>query len=93
MTIVRHIPEDARHYLPLEPIHHFRQSVREPVNPKIMIPLLEISPETPGVTGAMDLNVPQIFELIMGLTKAANEFCRRGDIRLALLSTTPGLHV
>ena len=74
--------------------NNYRTDVQEPVNNRMTIRLVDLS--VPGVArpdlkyAEADVTVVQALDLIERLSKAVQEFCQRGDIHQALLSTDSG---
>lgn len=63
--------------------NNYRNSVRDPINPHITVPL-------GGGGSELNLTVPQALDLVADLITAVQDFNKRADVAEALLRTGPG---
>lgn len=73
-------------FLPLSPRVPGRRSVRDPLVPYIVLPLLSFGEQPAEV----HLTVGAALHLIAGLASALDQFCQRGDVQAVLSRTDNG---
>lgn len=72
------------------PRGRYRSSVRDPLDPMIYLPVLIPSDDDSVVRAELVMTVPQAIELIGDYVREIGDFCKRADVRDALLRTEGG---